>query len=127
MALTLEYDTLLRDCKIDHHIKYNAFYLSWKSRKHTLSEEQGSNRTENNKLMEGNTNIHVIAMATYTHRMPEWLRLAGISGGHLVQPCALSRDIYSRLPRWLSSISREGDARVSVDNLCQCSNIHMVK
>jgi len=57
------------------------------------------------------------------HRIIEWLRLAGTSEGHLVQPSSSSRVTQSWLlrtvPRWLLSISHVGDSTTSLGNLCQ--------
>jgi len=47
------------------------------------------------------------------YRITGWLRLEGISGGHLAQPFCSSRATYSRLtrtmPKWYLSVSKDGD------------------
>jgi len=66
-------------------------------------------------------------------RFTEWFGLEGTFKGHLVQPSAISRDIFNwiRLLRALSSltlnVSRDGASTTSLGNLGQCLTTLSVK
>lgn len=64
------------------------------------------------------------------HRITQWLRLKGMSGGHLVQPLYSSRVTSIQLPkiifRQLLNISKE-DSSTPPGNLCQYSVTFIVK
>lgn len=57
------------------------------------------------------------------HRITDWLRLAGTSGGHLVQHSSSSRGTESQLPRTMYrkpwNIAKVGDSTTSLGNLLQ--------
>ena len=61
---------------------------------------------------------------SFFNRITEWLRSAGSSGGHLVQPPSSSRATESQLLRTMSTqllnISKVRGCRTSLGNLCQC-------
>jgi len=67
----------------------------------------------------------------HVHRITEWLKLKGTSGGHLVQPLCPSKTTKSKLSmivcRWLLIISKDGDTTISLGNLCRCSVTLTVK